>query len=114
MRLIIQDDYENVGLWAAAYVLRRIRHHAPTAAKPFLLGLPTGSSPISMYKALIDFHQQGLVSFEHVISFNMDEYVGLPMIIPRATMLLCGTIFSLMLMFRRKMCISRMAWRRIC
>lgn len=78
MRLIIQDDYESMGLWAAAYVLRRIRNHAPTAAKPFLLGLPTGSSPISMYKALIDFHRQGLVSFEHVISFNMDEYVGLP------------------------------------
>ena len=45
--------------------------------KPFVLGLPTGSSPLGMYKALIDLHKKGVVSFKNVVTFNMDEYVGL-------------------------------------
>jgi glucosamine-6-phosphate deaminase len=50
----------------------------PTKKKPFVLGLPTGSSPLVIYKILIEMHKKGLVSFEHVVTFNMDEYVGLP------------------------------------
>ena len=64
--------------WAADYVVDRINKANPTAEKPFVLGLPTGSSPIGMYKALVKANQEGRVSFKHVLTFNMDEYVGLP------------------------------------
>lgn len=78
MRLIIQPDYQNVSVWAANYVASKINAAKPTAEKPFILGLPTGSSPLGMYKALIELCQAGKVSFKNVITFNMDEYVGLP------------------------------------
>ena len=42
------------------------------------LGLPTGSSPIGMYKELIKLNKKGKVTFKNVKTFNMDEYVGLP------------------------------------
>ena len=78
MRLIIQPDYENVSKWAAHYVAKRINEACPTADKPFVLGCPTGSSPLGMYRELIAMNQAGKVSFEHVITFNMDEYCNLP------------------------------------
>lgn len=78
MRLIIQPDYENVSRWAANYVAARINRAQPTAKKPFILGLPTGSSPLGMYRELIRLKRDKVLSFEHVITFNMDEYVGLP------------------------------------
>ena len=78
MRLIIQPDYTGISQWAAEYVVSKINAAKPTAQKPFVLGLPTGSSPLGMYRALVAAHQAGRVSFEHVITFNMDEYVGIP------------------------------------
>jgi len=78
MRVIIQKDYDSVSAWAAAYVARRISEFKPTAKKPFILGLPTGSSPIGMYEELIRLNKAGKVSFANVVTFNMDEYVNLP------------------------------------
>lgn len=78
MRLIIQPDYQNVSKWAANYVAAKINRAKPTAAKPFVLGLPTGSTPLGVYRNLIELYNHGLVSFENVVTFNMDEYVGLP------------------------------------
>ncbi|WP_163707069.1 glucosamine-6-phosphate deaminase [Mangrovibacterium lignilyticum] len=78
MRLIIQENYEQLSKWAANYIARKIQLAVPTAEKPFVLGLPTGSSPLGVYKELIKLHQIGVVSFKHVITFNMDEYVGIP------------------------------------
>jgi glucosamine-6-phosphate deaminase len=78
MRVIIEQDYNHLSQWAAAYVISRINAARPTAEKPFVLGLPTGSSPIGMYAELSKACQEGRVSFKHVITFNMDEYVGLP------------------------------------
>lgn len=78
MRVIIQPDYQNVTEWAANYIAAKISKANPTAAQPFVLGLPTGSSPLGVYRKLIALNQQGVVSFKHVITFNMDEYVGLP------------------------------------
>lgn len=63
--------------WAADYVARRIIESNPTAAKPFKLGCPTGSSPLGLYKELIRKYHSGEISFEHVVTFNMDEYVNL-------------------------------------
>ena len=78
MRVIIEPDYAKLSQWAADYVVAKINAAQPTAKKPFVLGLPTGSSPLGMYKALIKAYEDGRVSFKHVVTFNMDEYVGLP------------------------------------
>ncbi|MFV0418689.1 MAG: glucosamine-6-phosphate deaminase [Dysgonomonas sp.] len=78
MRLIIQPNYNSLSQWAANYVVAKINEANPTADKPFVLGLPTGSSPLGMYKALIKHYQEKRVSFRNVVTFNMDEYVGLP------------------------------------
>ena len=78
MRLIIEPDYDKVSEWAACYVASRINAANPTPEKPFVLGCPTGSSPLGMYKKLIELNKAGKVSFQNVVTFNMDEYVGLP------------------------------------
>lgn len=78
MRVIIESDYQSLSNWAANHVAKRINDFRPTAERPFVLGLPTGSSPLGMYRALIELNRQGAVSFAHVVTFNMDEYVGLP------------------------------------
>ncbi|KGL47770.1 glucosamine-6-phosphate deaminase [Porphyromonas cangingivalis] len=78
MRVIIKSNKDEVGVWAGDYVARKINESNPTADKPFVLGLPTGSSPLGMYARLIELHKAGKVSFRHVITFNMDEYIGIP------------------------------------
>ena len=78
MRLIIQPNYDLLSQWAANYVASKINSAKPTSSKPFILGLPTGSSPLGMYKCLIELNKEKVVSFENVVTFNMDEYVGLP------------------------------------
>ena len=77
MRLIIEPTYAEVSRWAANYVAARINEAKPTAEKPFVLGCPTGSSPLGMYRELIKLNQAGKVSFKHVVTFNMDEYCGI-------------------------------------
>lgn len=78
MRLIIEPDYENVSRWAAHYVAARINEANPTSEHPFVLGCPTGSSPLGMYRELIKLNKEGKVSFRNVVTFNMDEYCGIP------------------------------------
>lgn len=78
MRVIIEKNYDELSLWAANHVIETINKFQPTAEKPFVLGLPTGSSPVGMYQALVKAVKEGKVSFKHVLTFNMDEYVGLP------------------------------------
>lgn len=78
MRLIIEKDYASLSAWAAKHVIDRINDFRPTPERKFVLGLPTGSSPIGMYKALAKACSEGKVSFRNVLTFNMDEYVGLP------------------------------------
>ena len=78
MRVIIQQDYAQLSKWAAEYVAAKINAAEPTPEKPFKLGCPTGSSPLGLYRNLIELYKDGKVSFENVITFNMDEYVGLP------------------------------------
>lgn len=78
MRLIIENDYAELSQWAAEHVIKRINEFKPTASHPFVLGLPTGSSPEGMYAALVKACKEGRVSFKNVMTFNMDEYVGLP------------------------------------
>ena len=78
MRVIINQDSAKGSIWAARYIVSRIKAKAAVTDKPFVLGLPTGGTPIATYKELIRMYEAGEVSFENVITFNMDEYVGLP------------------------------------
>ncbi len=78
MRLIVQPEAIGVAKWSAAYIARRINESAHSASKPFVLGLPTGSTPLGTYNELIQIYRQGKVSFKNVVTFNMDEYVGIP------------------------------------
>jgi len=77
MRILIHDNYGSLSKWVAHYVSKRINDYEPTEDDPFVLGLPTGSTPLGTYDELIDLNQRGKVSFENVVTFNMDEYVGL-------------------------------------
>ncbi|HUX95972.1 MAG TPA: glucosamine-6-phosphate deaminase [Bacteroidales bacterium] len=78
MRIIIKKDASEVGDWIANYVIDRIKKAKPTKQKPFVLGLPTGSSPLPVYREFIKRYKAGKISFRNVVTFNMDEYVGLP------------------------------------
>lgn len=78
MRLIIQQNHDLTSKWVANYIARKIILANPKPEKPFVLGLPTGSSPLGTYKELITLYRAGIVSFRNVVTFNMDEYVGLP------------------------------------
>ena len=77
MRLIIKDNYNDCSLWAANYIAYKIQTFRPTPKKPFVLGLPTGSTPLGTYRELIKMHKEGKLSFANVVTFNMDEYIGL-------------------------------------
>ena len=78
MRLIIQPDFTGISEWVAEYVMTEINNFSPTPDNPFVLGLPTGSTPLGTYQKLIEAYQKGNVSFQNVVTFNMDEYVGIP------------------------------------
>ncbi|WP_439294838.1 glucosamine-6-phosphate deaminase [Lonepinella sp. BR2882] len=78
MRLIPLKNIEQVAKWAARHIVDRINQFKPTEDHPFVLGLPTGSTPLATYKELVALYKAGEVSFKHVVTFNMDEYVGLP------------------------------------
>ena len=78
MRLVPLECADQVSQWTARYIVNKINAFQPTAEKPFVLGLPTGGTPQKTYKELIKLYQAGEVSFKNVVTFNMDEYVGLP------------------------------------
>lgn len=78
MRLIIKPDYQGMSSFAADLIIDRIILANPTQEKPFVLGLPTGSTPIGMYECLVKAYKERRVSFKNVVTFNMDEYVGIP------------------------------------
>ncbi|MDR0760366.1 MAG: glucosamine-6-phosphate deaminase [Treponema sp.] len=84
MRLLIHKSAEDAGRWVAGYLANRITTFGPGKGRPFVMGLPTGSSPLITYQELIRLYKEGQVSFDAVVTFNMDEYVGLPEDHPRS------------------------------
>jgi glucosamine-6-phosphate deaminase len=62
MRLIIRDDNEAASAYVAKYIIDRIKAFNPTAQNPFVLGLPTGSSPLGVYRILVEKYKAGQVS----------------------------------------------------
>ncbi|MBO8450190.1 MAG: glucosamine-6-phosphate deaminase [Spirochaetes bacterium] len=77
MRVVIKEDYSACAVWTANLIVRRIQEFAPSAERPFVLGLPTGSTPLGVYRELINLCKAGRVSFRNVVTFNMDEYLSL-------------------------------------
>jgi len=75
MRLVIHQNYEKASNWAAKYIADKINLYDQN--KPFVLGLPTGSSPLGIYREFIKMKKNGSLSFKNVRTFNMDEYTGL-------------------------------------
>ncbi len=73
IRVEVYEDAEAVSAAAAAMIAGRI-----TASSKFNLGLATGSTPIKTYDELVRIHEAGELTFSHVTSFNLDEYVNLP------------------------------------
>ena len=73
MRIVIAKDYEDMSARAARIVAGQI-YLKPNS----VLGLATGSTPLSMYKELIRVHREVGLDFSEVVSFNLDEYIGLP------------------------------------
>ena len=78
MKVIIRNDEKQASVWAAHYIADAINAKAKISDKPFVLGLATGSTPINTYAELINLVKAGKLSFKNVVTFNMDEYVGLP------------------------------------
>ena len=78
MRILIHKNYAQISKWTASYIAEKINGFQPTPEKPFVLGLPTGSSPVGTYTELISLVKEGKLSFKNVVTFNMDEYVGIP------------------------------------
>lgn len=73
MQVIIKDTYEEMSK-EAAKIIRDAIYLKPN----LVLGLATGSTPIGTYKELIRMYKEGELDFSKVITFNLDEYVGLP------------------------------------
>ena len=61
MRLIVREDASSAASYVADYVAQRLTEFAPSPSRPFVLGLPTGSSPMDVYKILIAKYKAGEV-----------------------------------------------------
>lgn len=79
MEVIIQPDYDQMSKIAAQIVVDVLN------AKPnAVLGMATGSTPLGLYKELVRLHQKDQLDFSRVTTFNLDEYVGLPVNHPQS------------------------------
>ena len=65
MRVIIKDNTNDCATWVAGYIAYSIKKSKPSAKKPFVLGLPTGSTPLGVYKELIKLYQNKKISFDN-------------------------------------------------
>jgi len=72
MEVIIKENYEELSKFAASIVCEQI-NNKPNST----IGLATGSTPLGTYKELIKLYEENKVDFSEVVSFNLDEYVGL-------------------------------------
>lgn len=77
MRQAIFSSPDDASAYLANYIVAKINDFGPSKSRPFVLGLPTGSSPEGIYARLVKAYKAGHVSFANVVTFNMDEYLGL-------------------------------------
>lgn len=69
MRLVVTKDYREMSLKAALFVKKEISDKSN-----MVLGLATGSTPVGMYRELIEMNRKGEISFKDVTTVNLDEY----------------------------------------
>lgn len=79
MEVRIKSSYELM-CQAAASEVARVLNTKPNA----VLGMATGSTPLGLYRELVRMHQEESLDFSHVTTFNLDEYVGLPVDHPQS------------------------------
>lgn len=72
MNIIKVKDYKEMSKKAAHLFVGQILQKPDS-----VLGLATGSTPVGLYKELVRFYKEGMIDFEKVISFNLDEYLNL-------------------------------------
>lgn len=73
MEVIITENYQAMSALGAKMFAQQIMHKPSS-----VLGLATGSTPVGMYKELVKLHKEKGLDFSKVMTFNLDEYVGLP------------------------------------
>lgn len=73
MLVVLEDDDRSLSRDAARIVAHVVRNHSHVT-----LGLATGSTPMGMYRELVRLHHEEGLDFSHVVTFNLDEYLGLP------------------------------------
>lgn len=73
MRIVVTKSYEEMSAVAARILAGQVYVKPDT-----VLGLATGSTPEGLYKELIRRHNEDGLDFSEVISFNLDEYMGIP------------------------------------
>ena len=73
MEVVVKETYDELSR-LAAQVVADIVCRKPRA----VLGLATGSTPLGTYKELIRMHKEEKLDFSQIVTFNLDEYVGLP------------------------------------
>src|SRR5437899_11903605 len=79
MEVIIQRDYAQMSR-VAAQIVAELLNTKPSA----VLGMATGSTPLGLYQELVRLHKKEQLDFSRVTTFNLDEYVGLPMNHPQS------------------------------
>jgi len=73
MEVIISKTYEEMSR-AAALDVAEVLNATPDA----VIGMATGSTPLGLYQELVRMHKKEGLDFSQVTTFNLDEYVGLP------------------------------------
>src|SRR6476619_2718309 len=79
MEVIICKTYDDLSR-EAAQAVAEVMNAKPNA----VLGMATGSTPLGLYQELVRMHKRGELDFSHVTTFNLDEYVGLPITHPQS------------------------------
>ncbi|MDC3418568.1 glucosamine-6-phosphate deaminase [Aquibacillus salsiterrae] len=79
MKLISAKNYSDMSQVAASFLLGKIKN-----TDRLTLGLATGGTPIQTYNFLIKDHKENNTSYQHVTTFNLDEYVGVATNDPRS------------------------------
>ncbi|WP_315077534.1 glucosamine-6-phosphate deaminase [uncultured Clostridium sp.] len=73
MKILVCENYDKLSEKAAQIIMSQI-----TLKSNSILGLATGSTPIGMYKKLVEMYENKMIDFSEVKTFNLDEYQNLP------------------------------------
>jgi len=79
MKIIHAKNYNDLSRKAANIISAQV-----IMKQNCVLGLATGSTPVGIYRQLIDWYNKGDLDFTNVVSINLDEYVGLPVNSPQS------------------------------